>query len=66
MSYRITSTNAAEVDEHLEAWDQFITAVRWLARGARPTLTLSEAMEEALTNRVAEQSTLEHRGEIYG
>ena len=48
------------VDPELEMWDQFITAVRWLARGPRPGLTLAEATEEALMGWVAEQAAGEH------
>lgn len=47
-----------DVDEDLEAWDQFVTAVRCLSRGARPGLTLGEATQEALTAWVSEQAAL--------
>lgn len=47
-----------DVDEDLEAWDQFVTAVRCLSRGARPGLTLAEATQEALTAWVSEQAAL--------
>lgn len=47
-----------DMDEALEAWDQFVTAVRCLSRGARPGLTLSEATQEALTSWVSEQASL--------
>jgi len=49
-----------EIDTELEVWDQFVTAVRWLARGPRPGLTLATATEEALMGWVAEQAALEH------
>ena len=47
-----------DVDEDLEAWDQFVTAVRCLSRGARPGLTLAEATQEALTAWTSEQAAL--------
>ena len=47
-----------DIDEDLEAWDQFVTAVRCLSRGARPGLTLAEATQEALTAWVSEQAAL--------
>ena len=49
-----------DIDAELEVWDQFVTAVRWLARGPRPGLTLAAATEEALMAWTAEQSALEH------
>lgn len=49
-----------DIDPELEVWDQFVTAVRWLARGPRPGLTLAVATEEALMGWVAEQAALEH------
>jgi hypothetical protein len=49
-----------DIDTELEVWDQFVTAVRWLARGPRPGLTLAMASEEALMGWVAEQAALEH------
>lgn len=54
-----------EIDTELEVWDQFVTAVRWLARGARPGLTLATATEEALMGWVAEQAALEHADEPF-
>ena len=54
-----------DIDTELEAWDQFITAVRWLARGPRRDLTLATATEEALTSWVAEQAALEHASEPF-
>ena len=53
------------VDAELEVWDQFITAVRWLARGPRSGLTLAEATEEALMSWVAEQAALENAGDPF-
>jgi hypothetical protein len=47
-----------DIDEDLEAWDQFVTSVRCLSRGARPGLTLAEATREALTGWVSEQAAL--------
>ena len=58
--------NDDSVDAELEVWDQFITAVRWLARGPRPGLTLGEATEEALMGWVAEHSATEHRDAPFG
>ena len=52
-----------DVDTELEVWDQFVTAVRWLARGPRPGLTLAVATEEALMGWVAEQAALENASE---
>ena len=52
-----------DVDTELEVWDQFVTAVRWLARGPRPGLTLAIATEEALMGWVAEQAALENASE---
>lgn len=54
-----------DIDTELEVWDQFVTAVRWLARGPRPGLTLAMATEEALMGWVAEQAALEHGGEPF-
>lgn len=54
-----------DVDTELEVWDQFVTAVRWLARGPRPGLTLATATEEALMGWVAEQATFQHAGEHF-
>jgi hypothetical protein len=54
-----------DIDTELEVWDQFVTAVRWLARGARPGLTLAVATEEALMGWVAEQAALEHGSELF-
>ena len=54
-----------DIDTELEVWDQFVTAVRWLARGPRPGLTLAVANEEALMDWVAEQAALEHGGEPF-
>lgn len=47
-----------DIDEDLEAWDQFVTAVRCLSRRSRPGLTLAEAMQEAVTSWVSEQASL--------
>lgn len=47
-----------ELDETLEAWDQFVTAVRHLARDARPGLTIDQATTEVLTGWVSEQAAL--------
>ena len=48
-----------DVDEDLEVWDQFVTAVRWLrASRARPGLTLASATQEALSEWLAEQASL--------
>jgi hypothetical protein len=55
-----------EIDTELEVWDQFVTAVRWLARGPRPGLALAMATEEALMGWVAEQAALEHASEPFG
>ena len=49
-----------DIDTELEVWDQFVTAVRWLARGPRAGLTLAMAMEEALMSWTSEQAALEH------
>lgn len=57
--------NDDSVDAELEVWDQFITAVRWLARGPRPGLTLGEATEEALMGWVAEHAALENESEPF-
>ena len=54
-----------DIDTELEVWDQFVTAVRWLARGPRPGLTLAVATEEALMGWVAEQAALEHADEPF-
>ena len=54
-----------DIDTELEVWDQFVTAVRWLARGPRSGLTLSTATEEALMGWVAEQAALEHGSEPF-
>lgn len=52
------------IDEDLELWDQFITAVRWLrAHGHRPELTLTAAFEEALSEWIAEQAALHADGQ---
>ena len=52
-----------DIDTELEVWDQFVTAIRWLARGPRPGLTLAVATEEALMGWVAEQAALENASE---
>ena len=52
-----------DIDTELEVWDQFVTAVRWLARGPRPGLTLAMATEEALMAWTAEQAALENASE---
>lgn len=54
-----------DVDTELEVWDQFVTAVRWLARGPRPGLTLAVATEEALISWAAEQAATEHASEPF-
>jgi len=54
-----------DIDTELEVWDQFVTAVRWLARGPRPGLTLAMATEEALMCWVAEQAALDHASEPF-
>jgi len=54
-----------DIDTELEAWDQFVGAVRWLARGPRPGLTLATATEEALMGWVAEQAALENASEPF-
>ena len=54
-----------DIDSELEVWDQFVTAVRWLARGPRPGLTLAVATEEALMAWAAEQAALEHGSEPF-
>ena len=54
-----------DIDTELEVWDQFVTAVRWLARGPRSGLTLAVATEEALMGWVAEQAALEHGSEPF-
>ena len=54
-----------DIDTELEVWDQFVTAVRWLARGPRRGLTLAVATEEALMGWVAEQAAVEHRSELF-
>ena len=54
-----------DIDTELEVWDQFVTAVRWLARGPRPGLTLAPATEEALMGWVAEEATLQHASEPF-
>ena len=54
-----------DIDTELEVWDQFVTAVRWLARGRRPGLTLATATEEALMGWIAEQAGLEHASEPF-
>ncbi len=54
-----------DIDTELEVWDQFVTAVRWLARGPRAGLTLATATEEALMGWVAEQAALEHASESF-
>ena len=47
-----------DIDEDLELWDQFVTAVRWLRTpGHRPELTLGLAIQEALDGWIAEQAT---------
>ena len=55
-----------DIDTELEVWDQFVTAVRWLARDSRPGLTLSMATEEALITWVAEQAALENSSRLFG
>ena len=52
-----------DIDTELEVLDQFVTAIRWLARGPRPGLTLAVATEEALMGWVAEQAELENASE---
>ena len=54
-----------DIDTELEVWDQFVTAVRWLARGVRSDLTLAIATEEALMGWIAEQAALEHASESF-
>ena len=54
-----------DIDTELEVWDQFVTAVRWLARGPRPGLTMAIATEEALMSWAAEQAALEHGSEPF-
>ncbi len=54
-----------DIDTELEVWDQFVTAVRWLARGPRQGLTLAMATEEALMAWVAEQAALENASEPF-
>ena len=54
-----------DIDTELEVWDQFVTAVRWLARGPRQDLTMAIATEEALMAWVAEQAALEHESEPF-
>ena len=54
-----------DIDTELEVWDQFVTAVRWLARGPRPGLTMAIASEEALMAWIAEQAALEHADEQF-
>ena len=54
-----------DIDTELEVWDQFVTAVRWLARGPRPGVTLAVATEEALMGWVAEQAALENASEPF-
>jgi hypothetical protein len=54
-----------EVDEDLEVWDQFVTAVRHLSRRSRPGLTLAEAMQEALTAWVGEQAALANQDQPF-
>ena len=54
-----------DIDTELEVWDQFVTAVRWLARGPRPGLTLAAATEEALMSWTAEQAALEYGSEPF-
>ena len=54
-----------DIDTELEVWDQFVTAVRWLARGPRLGLTLATATEEALMGWVAEQAALEHGSDLF-
>jgi hypothetical protein len=53
------------VDEDLEAWDQFVTAVRFLSRHARPGLSLTTALQEALTDWVGEQAALTNSDEPF-
>ena len=53
------------VDESLEAWDQFVTAVRFLSRHARPGLTVADALQEALTDWVGEQAALTNSDEPF-
>ena len=54
-----------DIDTELEVWDQFVNAVRWLARGPRTGLTIATATEEALMGWVAEQAALEHASEMF-
>ena len=55
-----------DVDEDLEVWDQFVTAVRDLSQNSRPGLSLALATQEALTAWVSEQSALAHGGVPFG
>ena len=54
-----------DIDTELEVWDQFVTAVRWLADGPRRGLTLAVATEEALMAWLAEQAALERAGDPF-
>lgn len=54
------------VDEDLEVWDQFVTAVRCLSGGARPGLTIAVSMQEALMAWVGEQSALSNGDRPFG
>jgi hypothetical protein len=51
---------AVTLDEDLEAWDQFVVAVRRLRGDARPELTLGDALREALDGWCSEQAALYH------
>lgn len=56
--------DSSSIDEDLEVWDQFVTAVRWLrAHGHRPELTLAAAIEEALSEWIAEQAAIHAEGQ---
>jgi hypothetical protein len=54
----MTTPHPDPVDDDLETWDQFILAVRHLARTIRPELTLAEAHREALQNWTGEAAAL--------
>ena len=56
---------SSKLIDRLEVWEQFVTAVRWLARGPRPGLTLATATEEALMGWAAEQAALENGSELF-
>lgn len=54
------------VDEDLELWDQFVTAVRWLQTNTRPELTMRQAMQEALDGWIAEHAAIDNGGRHFG